>query len=124
MLLRVVVRLPSSLARNIYPRRLLMAATDVTRSRDGSSHTNSPGLVRRLSTETKAAFKTTEFFLTIAVIAGILVSAAVIKGTGKHVDIFQARHAWLYVAIVTGAYTVGRGLAKSGSRQPYDEDNR
>jgi hypothetical protein len=78
---------------------------------------------RRLTTETKAAFKTTEFFLTIAVIAGILVSAALIKGGDTNgTDEFIARHAWLYVAIVTGAYTIGRGLAKSGSRDPYTED--
>ena len=34
-----------------------MAATDVTRARDGAS--TDRGLVRRLATETKAAFKTT-----------------------------------------------------------------
>jgi hypothetical protein len=30
--------------------------------------------------------------------------------------------AWLYVAIVASAYVISRGLAKSGSREPYDED--
>ena len=79
----------------------------------------------RLSTETKAAPKTTEFMLTLAVIAGILISALLIKGGDTAgggdggTDEFVARHAWLYVAIVTGAYTIGRGLAKSGSREPY-----
>jgi hypothetical protein len=79
--------------------------------------------VRRLATETKQAFKTTEFWSFVAVVAAILVSAAAIKGgdsTGT--DEFIARQAWLYVAIVTGAYLVGRGLAKSGSREPYDAD--
>lgn len=76
--------------------------------------------VRRLVTETKASVKTSEFWLTIAVIVGILVSAAVIKGgdTGG-TDEFLARQAWLYVAIVAGAYAIGRGLAKSGSNEPY-----
>jgi hypothetical protein len=76
---------------------------------------------RRLSTETKASFKTTEFFAFIAVLAGILVAAAVVdeaNGGG-----FGARQAWLYVTILTAAYMVSRGLAKSGSRQPYDEDD-
>ena len=34
--------------------------------------------VRRLATETKASFKTTEFFAFIAVLAGILVAAAMV----------------------------------------------
>jgi len=74
----------------------------------------------RFTTETRASVKTSEFWLTLVVIAGILVSAAAIKGgdTGG-TDEFIARHAWLYVAIVTGAYAIGRGLAKSGSHEPY-----
>jgi hypothetical protein len=76
--------------------------------------------VRRLATETKASIKTSEFWLTIAVIVGILVCAASVKGgdTGG-TDEFISRQAWLYVAIVTGAYAIGRGLAKSGSNEPY-----
>jgi hypothetical protein len=74
----------------------------------------------RLSTETKAAPKTTEFFAMIAVIVGILVSAAVIKGGDTNgTDEFVARQAWLYVSIVAGSYFISRGLAKSGSREPY-----
>jgi hypothetical protein len=38
------------------------------------------GLARRLSTETKAAFNTTEFWAMVGVVAGILVAAAAIKG--------------------------------------------
>src|SRR4051812_5538130 len=78
--------------------------------------------VRRLSTETKAAPKTTEFWAMLGVIAGILVAAAVIKGGDTSgTDEFIARQAWLYVAIVASAYMISRGLAKSGSREPYDE---
>jgi hypothetical protein len=77
---------------------------------------------RRLTTETKAAFKTTEFWLVLAGIAGILVSAAAIKGGDTAgTDEFIARQAWLYVAILVGAYAVGRGLAKSGSSDPYTD---
>jgi hypothetical protein len=83
---------------------------------------------RRLTTETKQAFKTTEFWAMVGVIVGILVAAAAIKGgdTGG-TDEFIARQAWLYVAIVAGAYFISRGLAKSGSRDPYtdsDDDDR
>lgn len=76
--------------------------------------------LRRYTTETKEGFKTSEFMLTVAVIAAILISAAAIKGGDTSgTDEFIARHAWLYVAIVTGAYAIGRGLAKSGSHEPY-----
>ena len=42
---------------------------------------SAPQRTRRLSTETKAAFKTTEFFAFIAVLAAILISAAVVDGS-------------------------------------------
>jgi hypothetical protein len=77
--------------------------------------------VRRLSTETKAAFKTTELVAFLAVVAGILISAAVVKATRTHHDAFGAAQAWLYVAIVTVGYMISRGLAKAGSKQHYDE---
>jgi hypothetical protein len=70
-----------------------------------------------VTAETTQAFKTTEFWAFVAVCAGILVSAAVIKGGGG--DRFVARDAWLYVAIVGAGYMISRGLAKAGS---YAED--
>jgi di/tricarboxylate transporter len=81
-------------------------------------------LTRRLTTETKQAFKTTEFWAMVGVIVAILISAAVIKGgdTAPGTDEFIARQAWLYVAIVAVGYMLSRGLAKSGSREPYTDD--
>jgi hypothetical protein len=76
--------------------------------------------VRRLTTETKASFKTTEFFAFVAVLAGILIAAAVVD-TGDAGGL-GAKQAWLYVTILTVGYMISRGLAKSGSQQPYDED--
>ena len=91
------------------------ATTGTARSTDGAR-----GRTPRLTTETKHATKTTEFFAMIAVIVGILVSAALIKGGDSGgTDEFVARQAWLYVSIVAGAYFISRGLAKSGSREPY-----
>lgn len=85
----------------------------------GAAATRTSG-VGRLVTETKASIKTSEFWLTIAVIVGILVAAAAVKGGDTSgTDEFIARQAWLYVAIVAGAYSIGRGLAKSGSNEPY-----
>jgi hypothetical protein len=74
----------------------------------------------RLLTETKQSTKTSELYAFIAVVVGILIAAAVIKGGDTNgTDEFIARQAWLYVSIVTAGYLVSRGLAKSGSREPY-----
>jgi hypothetical protein len=90
----------------------------------GVDRTANRGTIRRLTTETKQAFKTTEFWAMVIVIVGILVAAAAIKGgdTAPGTDEFIARQAWLYVAIVAVGYMISRGLAKSGSRDPYDAE--
>ena len=104
-------------------------ATATRPSAERTEPTRQGGRVRRLATETKQAFKTTEFWAMVGVVVAILVSAAAIKGgdTGG-TDEFIARQAWLYVAIVAGAYFISRGLAKSGSSDPYtesrDDDDR
>jgi hypothetical protein len=80
---------------------------------------------RRLSTETKAAFKTTEFVAYVVVLIGILIAGAVASATGyaSHHDPFRADRVWLYATVLTVGYMLSRGLAKSGSRQPYDEQS-
>jgi len=99
-----------------------MATADATRG-VGSGHSDGvTRRARRLTTETKASFKTSEFWAMIGLIVAILVSAAVIKGGDDGTDQFIARQAWLYVAIVGAGYFVSRGLAKSGSREPYTDD--
>ncbi len=82
---------------------------------------------RRLSTETKHATKTTEFFAFVAVLIGILIAAAWIgaddnagRGAGAG-DYFTAADAWRYITALTIGYMVARGLAKAGSREPYWE---
>ncbi len=80
---------------------------------------------RRLSTETKAAFKTTEFVAYVVVLVGILIAGVVTKasGYGAQHDPFRADRVWLYVTVLTVGYMVSRGIAKAGSRQPYDEQS-
>ena len=73
----------------------------------------------RFATETKQAFKTTEFWAMVALVVAILISAAVINGGDNGTDEFIARQAWLYVSILGAGYFISRGLAKSGSREPY-----
>ena len=83
------------------------------------------GVVARLATETKQAFKTTEFWAMVAIVAGILIASWVIDDGGGSGDAFPAVRAWLYVAVVASAYIVSRGLAKAGSSEPYwaDQDD-
>jgi hypothetical protein len=98
-----------------------MAATDVTRD---TSRTN--GIRARIAErnhETKAAFKTTEFWGMIALVVTILVSAALINGGDNGTDEFIAKQAWLYVSILGAAYFISRGLAKSGSYEPDADYN-
>lgn len=89
----------------------------------------------RLTTETKQAFKTTEFWTMVAVVVGILIASAIIGetdgggnggGDENQADGFPAIRAWLYVTVAAAAYMVSRGLAKAGSRDPYwaDRDDR
>jgi hypothetical protein len=75
---------------------------------------------RRISTETKASFKTSEFFIFLAAVAGVLVASAVADEASD----FGTQEAWFYVTLLTIGYLVSRGLAKSGSRDFYDDDNR
>jgi len=73
--------------------------------------------------ETKASFKTTEFWAMVVLVVSILVSAALINGGDNGTDEFIARNAWLYVSIIAGAYFISRGLAKSGSYEPDADYN-
>ncbi|HEV7846522.1 MAG TPA: hypothetical protein VGO83_09720 [Thermoleophilaceae bacterium] len=73
--------------------------------------------------ETKASFKTTEFWAMIVLVVSILISAALIKGGDNGTDEFIARNAWLYVSILGAGYFISRGLAKSGSYEPDRDYN-
>ena len=81
---------------------------------------------RRLSTETKASYKTTEFAVYVVVFVGILLASLLVKTgqDGERVDYFRADKAWWYITLLTIGYMIARGLAKSGSREPYDDTDR
>ena len=76
---------------------------------------------RRLVTETKSALKTTELWIYVAMTVAVLIAAMVVDETDA--GGFGARQAWLYVTILTVGYLLSRGLAKSGSREPYSSDD-
>ena len=75
---------------------------------------------RRLTTETKSALKTTEFFAFVAMVLAVVVTANFYDGDGSTGDPFGATTAMRYVVYLTVAYLIARGLAKSGSREHYD----
>jgi hypothetical protein len=77
----------------------------------------------RLATETKAAPKTTELYAYVVVLVGLLIAGLVTKAGDGHDDRLQADQVWLYAVILTFGYMVARGLAKSGSRDPYWNDS-
>jgi len=75
------------------------------------------------STETKASFKTTEFLAYLAVLIGLFIAGAVVDADAAVGDVgFEPDRVWLYAVILTFGYMISRGLAKSGSRDPYTED--
>lgn len=57
----------------------------------------------------------------LAVLAGIPISGLMIEDKGGD-DFFAADKVWLYATILTAAYMISRGLAKSGSREPFWAD--
>ncbi len=71
---------------------------------------------RRVSTETKASTKTSELIAFVVVTVAMLIASQIVDG-------FDAQHAWLYASLLTIGYMLSRGLAKSGSRDFYDDDS-
>ena len=95
-----------------------MSSTQDSTYTGASSASGTRGVapVRRVSTETKASFKTTELIAYVAAVVGVLVAAAMVDKSD-----FGAQEAWFYVTLLTIGYMVSRGLAKSGAREYYDE---
>lgn len=77
----------------------------------------------RLATETKAAFKTTEFIAYVVILIAMFIASAVVD-SNEDGQGFSADQVWLYATLLTIGYMVSRGLAKSGSREYYDRDDR
>ena len=72
--------------------------------------------VRQTFTESKAGVKTTEFYVMVIFVAGVLLA------TYADQDTLARRDGWFFAALAVGAYILSRGLAKLGSREPYTED--
>jgi hypothetical protein len=71
--------------------------------------------------ETKPAYKTTEFFVFLAGVVAIVITALTVDGdasTGG--DPFNAEQALRYITFLAIGYMISRGLAKAGARQRAD----
>jgi hypothetical protein len=88
--------------------------------RDDTANGSVVGAPARLSTETKPAFKTTEFIVFAAAVIGVLVASALVGDSDGRGDVFLADKAWLYVTLLAVGYMISRGLAKAGSRAHRD----
>jgi len=89
-----------------------MTNTPVTNDTRGFAPT------RRISTETKASYKTTELIFYVLAVIGVLIASAVADEESD----FGTQEAWFYISLLTIGYMISRGLAKSGSREPYDDE--
>jgi hypothetical protein len=76
---------------------------------------------RRRATETKSAFKTTEMMAYVAAVVGVLIAGMILDQNDA--GGLGGRQVWLYVSVLTVGYMISRGLAKSGSRDPYWDDD-
>ena len=99
-----------------YPQQYPPASTTADRATDGNT-----GPMRRTHTvrdvrETEPAFKTTEFWLAIVAIAGILIATYADSDSLNRVD------GWRFVTFVVIGYAISRGLAKVASYDRVDRE--
>ena len=96
-------------------------ATSATTRNPATSTTTSPtpewrpAAVRHTFTETKNGFKTSEFYVMVLFVAGVLLSGYV------DADSLARDQGWFIAGIVAAAYVVSRGLAKLATREPREE---
>lgn len=97
-----------------------MTATHTDQTRVSSNTARTDSAPRRLTTETKSSFKTTEMVFYVLAVVGVIIASYLVKHTAGHTDYFRADKAWFYIVLLTIGYLGSRGLAKSGSRDAYD----
>ena len=83
-----------------------------------SSYDQRPTPTRRTFTETRNGFKTSEFWVMLAFVVGVLLA------TYADEDSLARDDGWMFASFAVFAYIVSRGLAKLATREPYDEDGR
>lgn len=66
-------------------------------------------------TETKPSVMSTEFWVYLAAVGGVLLASYLVGTDALGVDIFRANQAWWLITLLTIAYLGSRGLAKAAS---------
>ncbi len=96
-----------------------MTATQTTRgaTQDSASYGVDRSRARSTFTEAKQGFKTSEFYVMLVFVAGVLLTTFADKDTLTRNDGFR------YAAFAVAAYVLSRGLAKLGVREPYTTDD-
>jgi len=59
----------------------------------------------------------------VVIVIAVLIAANSIEAEEGGQDFFAADKAWLYITLLTIGYMLSRGIAKSGVRDPYDDDD-
>ncbi|WP_446216968.1 hypothetical protein [Micromonospora sp. IBHARD004] len=75
-------------------------------------------------TETKPSLRTTEFWVYIAAVIGVLAASQLVGKNSVGVDIFRANQAWFFITLLTLGYLGSRGLAKAGSNHRSEEERK
>ncbi|WP_433348723.1 hypothetical protein [Micromonospora sp. CA-111912] len=75
-------------------------------------------------TETKQAFMTTEFWVYVASVIGVLAASYLVGKNSVGVDIFRAPQAWFFITLLSIGYLGSRGLAKAGSNYRSDTERK
>ena len=75
------------------------------------------GVDRRISSETKPSFKTSELAVYVLAVIGVLIASAMTDASD-----FGAQEAWRYITYLTVGYMVARGLAMAGARNFFDDN--
>jgi hypothetical protein len=96
-----------------------MASHDVTTRSTPAATGGFAPRARRLATETKSFFKTSEWWTYLAMVIAILIAGNAIEAEEGGADFFAADKVWLYITILTVGYLISRGIAKSGVRDPH-----
>jgi hypothetical protein len=81
--------------------------------------------VRPRGDETKLSIKSSEFWIFLAAVGGVLIASEVVGINAHHNDYFRADRAWFLIALLTIGYLVSRGLSKAGSStRSHDRENQ
>ncbi|MBM0236723.1 hypothetical protein JNW88_05395 [Micromonospora sp. ATA32] len=82
------------------------------------------GPMQAPGTETKPSLRTTEFWVYVAGVIGVLAASYLVGKNSVGVDIFRANQAWFFITLLTIGYVASRGLAKAGSNFRSSEERK